>query len=155
MPPDGDIAALLRDEIAAVQRFVQLLQTEQGFLQTGATDELTRCTGQKSVLAEGLVRLATARNEKLRAAGHGTDNDGLKQWAGVQGQAAAELHQRLLELAREARELNRLNGQLIAMRLSHTHAALAALSPERAASSLYGRDGQTNARTGYRIIDSA
>lgn len=149
------VAALLHDEVLGVERFVQLLQSEQGMLQAAATDELGLIASEKAALAERLARLGAARNQLLSQAGFGIDREGLNAWAARAGDQAAAVCARLLALAADARELNRLNGQLIALRLNNTQAALAALTPEHQRNTLYGRDGQTSARTGYRIIDSA
>lgn len=153
--PDADIATVLRAEIAAVERFVVLLQTEQLLLQSADTDDLTRLAGEKSALTERLVGLGSARNERLARAGFGVDREGLQGWAGSAGAVGASLQQRLVALAAAAADVNRLNGQLIAMRINHNQAALAALTQDSGRNTLYSCDGQARAPTGYRIIDSA
>lgn len=155
MMPILELSALLQNEISAVERFVALLQAEQSLLQSGDADPLLTLNEEKSTLIERLSALANDRNRQLAGAGLEADGAGLARWAAAHGGPAVELHDRLLALAREAKALNELNGQLIALRLSHTQAALAALAGDSSRGTLYGRDGQTSGRTGYRIIDSA
>ena len=83
------------------------------------------------------------------------DTAGIDSWRQRDG-AAASAAEQLMTLAGQARERNRVNGQLIALHLQKTQEALAALTGGDARRQTYGRDGQTEpAKTGYRLIDSA
>jgi len=150
----SDFATLLQHEIQAVERFVDLLRSEQSALQAGDAEALTGLTAAKNSLIDELGRLAAERNRQLSQLCGAEDRDGLARWAEANGPAAAELRQRLLNLAAEARELNTLNGKLLTLRLNHTQSALFALHPGTL-DHVYGRDGQPSTRTGYRIIDTA
>ena len=149
------IFSCLERENAAVGRFVAILQREQDALSSGDADRLPALSAEKSVLVEELIDLAETRNSQLQREGFAADRNGLSAWANAAGPMAVRARDHLLELAARARELNRLNGELIAMRLTHTQAALAALALNGREANVYGRDGHASPNTGYRIIDLA
>lgn len=149
-----DLLTVLGDEATAVENFVRLLGTEQRALQDGALDTLPALTEQKTATVGQLARLGQARNQLLQQAGLPADQAGLKAWAGSDP-ARTALTNRILVLAAEARELNRLNGILIASRLQQTQSALDILTRSQTGGGLYGPDGQTAHRSGYRFFDSA
>lgn len=147
------IAYVIGQEEAELKLLVGALGEEQDALKVGNTDLLERVMPVKNRQMETLARLGQQRNQLLRGARLPEDREGLAQWAKSSGQEAMVAG--FLALADEARELNRLNGQLIAIRLNSTQAALAALTPHRAAEhGLYGPKGQTKFSTGYRLIDT-
>lgn len=147
------LAYVVGQEEAELKLLVAALGEEQDALKVGNTDLLEGLVAAKNRHLEALGRLGQKRNQLLKAARLPADREGLAQWAKQSGQQA--LVQGLLAQADEAKELNRLNGQLIALRLNSTQAALAALNPQRAAGQgLYGPKGQTKFTTGYRLIDT-
>ena len=150
----GQLAQTIADETEGLVAFIALLTDEQKSLQNGEIEALGKQSEQKSQLLLRLGRLAEQRNRLLADAGWPADKAGMDALAHT-SDAAAQRSQHLLYLAAEARELNRLNGQLIAMHLQRTQNALAILTRSQAGSGLYGPNGQTAARTGYRFIDSA
>lgn len=150
----SELQLLLSEEAAAVEAFVRLLGSEQQALQDGQLDVLPGLTEQKAATVDRLARLGQARNQRLQQAGLPADQAGLRAWAGGDP-ARALLIDRILVLAAEARELNRLNGTLIASRLQQTQSALDILTRSQNGGGLYGPDGQTAHRSGYRFFDSA
>jgi flagella synthesis protein FlgN len=148
------LAARVSEETEGVAAFVALLGKEQKSLQEGDIESLGAYGEEKASLLARLAQLGDQRNQLLTVAGWPADKAGLMAWA-ASAPAAATAAERLLALAAEAKELNRLNGQLIAMQLQRTQSALAILTRSQAGSGLYGPNGQTTARTGYRFIDSA
>ena len=147
------LAFAIGQEEAELKLFIAALEEEQGALKSGNTDLLERIVLNKNKHIEALARLGHRRNALLKAAQFAEDREGLTQWAGACGKN--ELLAGFLHFADEAKELNRLNGQLIAIRLTSTQSALAALTPHRAAGQgLYGPRGQTKFSTGYRLIDT-
>lgn len=149
-----DLLTLLTEEATAVEAFVRLLGNEQQALQDGELEALPALTEQKTAAVGQLARLGQARNQLLQQAGLPTDQAGLKAWA--RGEPVRlTLVERVLALAAEAREMNRLNGTLIASRLSQTQNALDILMRSQTGGGLYGPDGQTAQRSGYRFFDSA
>jgi flagellar biosynthesis protein FlgN len=149
-----DLPAVLRQEAEALQLFVSALQGEQEALKSGEIDALPDFVEQKSRTIALLNRLGEQRNALLKAARFAVDREGLLAW-GKTSPDTQRLVDGLFKAAEEAKELNRLNGQLIAMRLRSTQAALEALTPKSAGHGLYSAQGQTTIRTtGYRLIDS-
>lgn len=147
------LAYVIGQEDAALRLFIAALEEEQAALKSGNTEALVQIVDHKNRQIDVLARCGHQRNQLLRAARLADDREGLKQWAEASGQQA--LIAGFLQLADQAKELNRLNGQLIAMRLNSTQAALAALTPHRApGQGLYGPKGQTKFSTGYRLIDT-
>ena len=72
-----------------------------------------------------------------------------------QEKKSAALWVKLLKLAREAKTLHDLNGKLLNIHLQQTTDAIAVLTQQHQAHSLYGSDGQSAMSTGSRIVDSA
>lgn len=148
------LAQQISEEAEGVVAFIAVLADEQKSLQDGDIETLAPHAEKKAQLLLRLGQVAEQRNRLLADAGWPADKAGMERWAST-SEAATQAYQRLLGLAAEARELNRLNGQLIAMHLQRTQSALAILTHSQAGSGLYGPNGQTAARTGYRFIDSA
>ena len=144
-------------EAAAVQKFVDLLQLEQKALSAGNTEELPGLAEQKSKLAIDLSRLAADRNISLAAQGFGADRVGVAAWCvkHPKNHRVGDAWTRILACAHEARELNRVNGELIRIRMQYNANALAALQGGTDALDLYGPDGQSTTPGVRRINDAA
>lgn len=151
------LAELLAAEAKLVEGFIACLAAEQDALKQGDVEVLAPINARKTELVEQLNRLEGERNAFLKQAGHSPDLKGVLAWlARNRGdRAAGQAWAQLVKLATEARELNNLNGKLIAMRLQATNQALATLTQQAQRSTLYGPNGQTTLRTGSRIIDAA
>lgn len=67
----------------------------------------------------------------------------------------AERWQKLLELARQAKNTHLINARLLDMHARQTTELLAALTRQVENPALYGASGQTMPTSGSRIIDSA
>ena len=143
-------------ELEAVQQFVDLLKLEQTELSTGSTDALPGLAERKSTLALHLSELAAQRNVILAAQGLGTDRTGLEAWCAKHPaeKKAAKAWTTMRALAGEARELIRLNGELINTRMQYNARALEALRAGSATLDLYGPDGQATAPGNRRINDA-
>ena len=159
MSPQEGVRALghlLAEEIGAMSLFVDLLQREQTELSQGKTDDLPVLAEQKSVLSARLQGIAGLRSDLLASSGHVADRAGMESWLQQHPLEtdAASSWAALMALAAEARELNRLNGELIELHLQHNTRALNAL---RSGDSLdlYGPDGQSRSASGARINASA
>ena len=154
MPPTA-AAELIRQESDALGAFVALLGDEQRLLIGGDADGLPMLVERKNVLAATLARLAGERAAQLRAAGYPEDGSGMVRWL-AEDPAGRAAWERLLPLAARARELNELNGKLIADRLQRNQQALEALLPaSRTQAALYGPDGQSSIPGGGRSLGSA
>ena len=152
--PDS-LRAILDCQSQSLARFVELLRREQAALSKGDAAELPAINQNKTELIETLNRSDADRYRILTQAGYSGDATGMNAWLSSQADDMNRLWQKILQLAREAKELNRLNGQLIAARLQATDAALSALNVKAKEGSLYGPQGQKGSFTGSRIIDSA
>lgn len=150
------LADMLKAEADAVSAFVFLLGEEQSALKQGDADALPAIIERKAAATATLGPLSASRNALLETLGLGHDRAGIEEWLVRHPQdiTARNHWQRLQDLAAEARELNRLNGELIHLRMGHNAQMLEAL---RAANrqDLYGADGQTTLGTPRRVIDSA
>ena len=154
--PQTSLVLDLAEEESLLGQFVAALDREQSALTEGLIDELPRYAEEKSALATRLNQLATQRNAQLKALGVAADRAGLDAWfaAHPDDQAANKHWTGILALAAEAKELNRLNGELITMRLQHNARALEALHGGQHALDLYGPDGQSKLSGNPRINDA-
>lgn len=152
-----DLLRTLTAEADAVLRFVDLLKQEQQTLASGDVDTLTPLISQKNVLATELAELAKQRNTVLAAEGLEPDRTGVEAWCNLHPtkDKVATAWSRVLSLASEARELNRVNGELIQIRMQHNTQALQALQGASRPLNLYGADGQTVGHSSRRIHDAA
>jgi len=153
----SQLLQVLLSESEAVQRFTELLLREQDALKSAQTDELPTFAENKTQLAQALNQLSAQRNSVLAASGFASDRAGIEAWCAKHAseKRVAEVWEAILTLAREARELNRLNGELIAIQLQYNAKALDALRGGDSALKLYGRDGQAQMISSRRINDAA
>jgi flagella synthesis protein FlgN len=137
--------ATLRDEQQVIGSIVELMKTEQQLLISADADGLSTITPNKLQLAQRAATLSRVRHKALAAAGFPAGEAGMEPWLAVGGNAEQrDAWNRLLELTREAKELNRVNGMLVNRQLGQTQAALAELrGPAAAAAGVYGPGGQT------------
>jgi flagella synthesis protein FlgN len=137
------ISTTLADEQQLLQSLVELLQQEQGVLVAADADRLEAITPKKSQLVQQLAARSVERHRELGDAGFEAGEAGMAPWLDAQGDAATRAQWTgLLELTREAKELNRLNGMLINKQMVHNQQVLGAL---RAGGddAVYGPGGQT------------
>lgn len=149
---------LIDAEANLLQAFVGLLQREQDALTQGDLDALQPLAADKTSGAQRLARCAQERNLLLAAAHLPMDRAGMDAF--LAGRSANDpttrRWDRLLELAAQASELNRVNGTLIQTRLQHNQQALSALLRHTDAPlGLYGPDGHSQGITGSRTLASA
>lgn len=152
-----DLLRILEAEADAVSRFVELLRLEQIALSNGDTDNLVDLTQDKSAVTSELAALADRRNSALVGIGLKSDRAGIEAWfERVPPDARTrDAWSTTMALAGEARELNRLNGELIQIRLQHNAQALEAMQGASRTLHLYGPDGQATPTLSRRINDAA
>jgi flagella synthesis protein FlgN len=145
-------AATLNDEIVATQSLVDVLKREQTLLIAADTSALPALNEEKAKLIARIASLTHARYQALAAAGFPDEEAGMKAWVESPSAFAGanKSWNELLEAARAAKELNRVNGMLIGKHLARNQAALNVLQGNRQANSLYGPNGQTAVKTGSR-----
>lgn len=125
---------------------VTLMKQEQQMLVALDADALTDLTPKKNALVAELAALSRQRHGALAAAGCDGSEAGMEPWLAVGGNGAArEQWETMLATAREAKELNRVNGMLINRQLAHNQGVLNAMrTPTNApAGAIYGASGQT------------
>jgi flagella synthesis protein FlgN len=153
----SDLSNIVEAEAEVVARFVSLLQAEQITLGNGDTDQLSRVTEQKNIIAAELSALAARRNAALAEQKIAPDRPGMEAWLNSHkhDQLLNSLWSKVIALASEARELNRVNGELIQIRMRHNAQALEALRSASRPLSLYGPNGQTSTFSSRSINDAA
>ena len=151
----GELRTLIENEASLLNQFVGLLRREQTSLSQGAAEELPELAEQKNGLVIQLNDLSARRAAFLESHAFPTDRAGIDAWlAREKDQDAAAAWQNVLTLASEARELNRVNGELIQIRMQFTAKALEALSGAKNSLELYGPDGQSTKPGSRRINDA-
>lgn len=153
----SDLLRTLEAEAESVQRFVELLKDEQLALEKGQTDDLVTLAERKSDVAAELAALAKQRDLALAAVGLKADRSGIETWLERKPQEspARSAWSRVLALASEASELNRVNGELIRIRMQSNAQLLTAMQGASRTLHLYGPDGQTAPQLSRRINDAA
>ena len=132
----------LREEEHIMTTLLDVLKQEQQHLVAAEIDSLTAVTSKKSALVTQMTLLSAQRHRALGKAGYPAEEAGMDAWAAASGAEAGSLWQALQQHAREAKELNRINGMLINKQMNHTQGALQALRPQTtAANNFYGPGG--------------
>lgn len=151
------IAELISAELGALRQFVDVLGREQAALTGGHTDSLMALAEEKLRHADRIAQLHRDRDVMLRAAGLGDGREGilaLRNAAGMPPRTQSELAT-LVELAKEARQLNDTNGKLVNERMQHNQKALNALMSAAQQSTIYGPDGHAQLGGSGRTLGSA
>lgn len=149
---------LLAAEAGLMEAFIGLLQQEQEAIKGGDAQALEHLTPEKMLLVGKLNGQSEQRNQLLSACGLQHDRIGVEGWLANNPKETrvAGLWEKLKKQVAEAKELNLLNGKLIAVRMQHNQTLLNALvAPAVPQNNLYGPDGQPTQLTGRRIIDAA
>lgn len=134
----------LREEHRIMGLLLDLMRQEQQFLVAADVEQLNGVTESKNALVAQMTRLSAQRHEALAAAGFPAREEGMTGWIAASGDASAkELWDAVLDLTRQAKELNRLNGMLINKHLVHSQGALNAMRPTAPSGNFYGPSGQT------------
>ena len=151
------IAALLAREIAAVSRLTAVLTDEQDALKRGRVADLQNITASKVALIDEINSLEAERLKAIGLGGAGESRGAMEAWLAAHpaDERLAVNWKNLLDSAREAHHLHRVNAQLIDMHLRQTSEILSILTQSAGAPSLYGASGQATPTTTSRIVDSA
>lgn len=143
--PTADASPLARidEEIGAVRRLLQLVESEQhSLMQAASADELQTLAARKSEAVEQISALTHLRYAALARLGLLADEAGMRDWL-EQGADAAlrERWESLLALARKIKAVNQVNGHLIAKLMNQNQTTLGLLGMATQAPSLYGPNG--------------
>lgn len=151
------VSAILEREIDLISDFIALLNAEQDSLKQADPTRLPEFNTSKSALVEKMNALEGERMAAIGQGGNPSNRASMDSWLNQNAidTAAALKWNKLLDLAREAKNLHELNGSLIVMHLKNTAEALAVLTQQANKPALYGASGQSLQATGSRIVDSA
>lgn len=148
-PADG-----IGDELDAGNALLSLLRQEQEHLVNADLDGLTRVSEEKAKTVARMSALAQARHIRLASRGFEASEGGMRNWL-QDGTAPANANRSwtaLLDLAREAKELNRINGLLIGQHMARNQGALNVLQGTQAGGDMYGPNGQARSQAGSRKL---
>lgn len=156
MPNSQTLFTDLSNELRAIEEFCDLLTQEQEVLKTGDTEKLPLLIEEKHLLADKVNALTATRNQTLIALGASDQRQGIEHWCDQHPDATdiKAMWQTLLDTAAKAQNLNKLNGEIIRIRMQHTNNALDILFQKSERLDLYGPNGQSST-TGNRRINDA
>jgi flagellar biosynthesis protein FlgN len=141
--PAASPIEFLCEEQDALKTLLCRLHDEQVVLSGAAVDDLFDLTTQKAAIVTRMVELASARHRSLAAEGFASDEVGMRAWLDKHRvPSLVQVWTETLLLVQSAKELNRVNGVLIAKRLSRTQQTLSLLRAEPVPGMIYGADGQ-------------
>lgn len=148
------LAQALAEEVRAAGALLDLLRQEQAHLVDANIDELIKITEEKTKIVARMGELSLGRHRSLTSAGFEGSEEGMEKWANSPSAdpSAARSWKALLEIAREAKELNRTNGLLIGRHLSRNQAALNILHGSGEGGNMYGPTGQSATQSGSRRL---
>jgi flagella synthesis protein FlgN len=147
-PLRSELLAALTEERQAVRGFVALLQDEQALLTENSIEPLATLAESKSAHAFRLNTLAETRHRLLLGCIPQLTAAAIVDWLQKNSPDGLRIWQEILTLSDQARQLNRINGELIQMKLRHNQQVLTALSRAVNQADLYGSDGQANFSVG-------
>jgi flagella synthesis protein FlgN len=135
----------LREEAHIMTTLLDLLKQEQQMLVSAEIDGLDLVTSKKTALVTQMTLLSAQRHRALGKAGFPAEEAGMDAWIAASGdQHIAAAWKTLLDITREAKELNRINGMLINKQISNTQGALSALQPLSSGGQTYSATGMSN-----------
>lgn len=151
------LANIIAAEAGLVSAFVLLLKEEQEALKAGNADALPAIVERKTETVHKLAPVSSARNSELARAGLAPDRAGIDAWLSKHPMDKDVRQQwtKLQILAAEAKELNRVNGELIRIHMQNNSQALETLLSTSNRQELYSADGLAASATTRRINDSA
>jgi flagellar biosynthesis protein FlgN len=144
----SSLPKLVQQETAALRSFISLLEQESKLLVADNVDQLLLLAEEKSAYAANLSEIGNQRESAFSQLGVQTNAPAISERLQNQPESLRRAWQSLIELAREARELNSLNGKLINTRLQHNQQALNVLLDAAAPVNTYGPDGQQRMGSG-------
>lgn len=150
------LSELLVRELSDLRRFCALIEEERKVLVGAQADRLPDIATAKSSLAGQLNQFESRRDALLGKAGFPTGRSGVEAWLASRPHSDVERDRwhELLKLARQARDGNETNGQLINLLLRQNQEALSVLL-SGGSESIYGADGQPRSLTaGQRSFGS-
>lgn len=152
---DTALHCALKDELAALERVVALLHDEQRVLTHARIEQLADISEQKSRAVAELENLTATRRALVQAREIPDDGSAISAWLSSHEPALLETWETLIDLAREASQLNKSNGKLIAGREEANRTLLNLLLADHEAGDSYSADGHLAHRAPRRPLDRA
>jgi flagella synthesis protein FlgN len=146
--PANAPASSLLSEQESTRALIAVLMQEQTILIAGSVDGLPELTATKSTLLLELTALAIARHARLAESGFPANEQGMRAWCAANYPNGKESPWSvLLSLTAEAKELNRVNGMLIARHMVRNQTELNILQGKSQQGGFYGPDGQSTGKS--------
>ncbi len=145
----------LHDELKLLGCLIDLMKQEQQFLVAANAEGLQTLTPLKNQLIEQMAALSAQRHHSLGADGFIASDVGMEAWlVRMANPTAAGAWEQVLDKAREAKELNRVNGMLINKQMTNNLTLLNAMRAPAGATdtAFYGPSGQTTSVSGKRPL---
>ncbi len=141
------ISTLFEQDVKLINDLVFLLSREQISLIDADIDAMEDLLDEKGMLLQSINASVQVRYQALSNAGYEPNENGMAAWiessAGVK---QLQLWQDFQQTLEQAKELNRLNGQLINKHFNRNQQFLHQLKGGLAGESVYGRNGQTTSQ---------
>ncbi len=154
-PPDQQrLALLIEAEAIQLCEFLAVLDREEALLVAGDSDGLLTLSRDKNDRYRQLQRLHDDRALLLGRLGRTMSDASMRELCAGLPRVLARWDD-VLELARNARDRNAINGKLILERMAHNQAALSVLLSAANHPQLYDAAGQARPSGGGRILGSA
>ena len=139
--------------ISGERGFVALLEREEALLVHSQIDALALLAEEKTALYRALQRLSDDRVVMFARLGAKVTNENIRIVLASNPEALTAWED-VVALAEEAKERNRVNGQLITQRLQNNQQALTTLLAAAEHPQIYGPDGQSRPTAGSRHFGS-
>lgn len=140
----------LLEEIEAGTALLEVLRQEQENLIAANIEALGALTEEKTRLFSRMSELAMQRQRALASQGFEDSPAGFEAYLKTTP-SLSEAWEELMTIAREGKELNRVNGMLIGQHMARNQTALNALKGgDQSAGALYGPNGQAATGTASR-----
>ena len=153
VPGVSSPADTLLQEQRSAHTLIDLLHQEQALLIDADIDGLAIVTERKAPVVAEMVELANRRHRALAKEGHAATERGMQAWVAIKHlgrpayPVAAACWTALLTMAKQAQEINRINGLLINTHMARNQSSLDMLQTRTGGGSFYGPDGQASSRS--------
>lgn len=143
----------LREEHKAIVELLEVMKQEQTQLLEADIDKLDALTAEKSRIVAQMSELASCRHRALQAEGFDPCEQSMPAWLEKNADASAkETWEEVLNIARSAKEINRVNGMLINKHMLRTQSAIKALHMPPPGGNFYGPNGQSTMKASSRRL---
>lgn len=144
------------EDAKLVQQLIDLLGREQASLVANKIDEIETLIDLKARLLQQINHIAKNRYAALAEKGFQPNENGMIDWVHDQSnQVIKDNWKTFQDMLVKAKELNRLNGVLIARHFNRNQQVLNQLQGASQKNAVYGKDGQTATRRNLRATLTA